>query len=99
MAMKKRILKFPPTLRRRMYTDQQIAQALQLLSELNNNQQASEQVGIPRSTLNQWRVRYQTDEEFAERIDQFLADGEDPSSPLADNGPSGETQLARVANH
>lgn len=84
MAMKKRILNFPPTLRRRIYTDRQIAQALQLLSELNNNQQASEQVGIPRSTLNQWRVRYQTDEEFAERIDLFLVEGESPFSPVGD---------------
>lgn len=67
-----------------MYTDRQIAQALQLLSELNNNQQASEQVGIPRSTLNQWRVRYQTDEEFAERIDLFLVEGESPLSPVGD---------------
>ncbi len=67
-----------------MYTDRQIAQALQLLSELNNNQQASEQVGIPRSTLNQWRIRYQTDEEFAERIDLFLVEGENPLSPVAD---------------
>lgn len=67
-----------------MYTDRQIAQALQLLSELNNNQQASEQVGIPRSTLNQWRVRYQTDEEFAERIDLFLVEGESPLSPVVD---------------
>lgn len=67
-----------------MYTDRQIAQALQLLSELNNNQQASEQVGIPRSTLNQWRIRYQTDEEFAERIDLFLVEGESPLSPVGD---------------
>ena len=67
-----------------MYTDRQIAQALQLLSQLNNNQQASEQVGIPRSTLNQWRIRYQTDEEFAERIDLFLVEGESPLSPVGD---------------
>ncbi len=67
-----------------MYTDRQIAQALQLLSELNNNQQASEQVGIPRSTLNQWRIRYQTDEEFAERIDLFLVEGESPLSQAVD---------------
>ena len=80
----KRSLKLPPTLRRRIYTDRQIAQALQLLSELNNNQQASEQVGIPRSTLNQWRIRYQTDEEFAERIDLFLVEGESPLSQAVD---------------
>ena len=55
-----------------MYTDRQIAQALQLLSELNNNQQASEETGVPRSTLNQWRGRYQTDDEFAGRIDAAL---------------------------
>jgi len=67
-----------------MYTDRQIAQALRLLSELNNNQQASEQVGIPRSTLNQWRIRYQTDEEFAERIDLFLVEGESPLSQAVD---------------
>ena len=67
-----------------MYTDRQMAQALQLVSELNNNQQASEQVGIPRSTLNQWRIRYQTDEEFAERIDLFLVEGESPLSQAVD---------------
>jgi len=72
MAMKKRILRFPPTLRRRMYTDRQIAQALQLLSELNNHQQAAAETGVPRSTLNQWRSRYQTDDEFAGRIDASL---------------------------
>ena len=72
MALKKRILKFPPTLRRRIYTDRQIAQALQLLSELNNHQRAAEKTGIPRGTLNQWRSRYQTDDEFAERIDASL---------------------------
>jgi len=55
-----------------MYTDRQIAQALQLLSELNDNQQASEETGVPRSTLNQWRSRYQTDDNFAERIDASL---------------------------
>ena len=72
MAMQKRILKFPPALKRRMYTDRQKAQALQLLSELNNNRQASQQAGVPRSTLNQWRSRYQADEEFARRIDASL---------------------------
>lgn len=55
-----------------MYTDRQIAQALQLLSELNNHQQAATESGVPRSALNQWRSRYQTDDEFAERIDASL---------------------------
>ena len=99
MDMKKRVLKFPPRLRRRMYTDRQIAQALQLLSELSNGQRASEMTGVPRSTLNQWRIRYQADEEFARRIDQVLDEGEGPSSPLAGSGPSREGRLDQVASH
>ena len=69
----KRKLSFPPKVRRRIYTDKQIAQALQILSELKSNRLASEKAGIPRSTLNQWRTRYQNDEEFSQRIDLLLA--------------------------
>lgn len=58
-----------------MHTDRHKAEALQLLSEINNNQQVSERTGVPRSTLNQWRIRYQADEKFAWRIDLFLAEG------------------------
>ena len=32
-----------------------IAEALQLLSEINNNQRVSERTGVPRSTLNWYR--------------------------------------------
>ena len=74
-AMSERRLQFPPKLRRRMYTDRQKAEALQLLSEINNNRRVSERTGVPRSTLNQWRIRYQADETFARRIDLFLAEG------------------------
>ena len=74
-AMSERRLTFPPKLRRRMYTDRQKAEALQLLSEINDNQRVSERTGVPRSTLSQWRIRYQTDERFARRIDLFLAEG------------------------
>ena len=74
-VMSERRLKFPPKLRRRMYTDRQKAEALQLLSEINNNRRVSERTGVPRSTLNQWRIRYQADEKFARRIDLFLAEG------------------------
>lgn len=96
--MTERVLKFPPRLRRRMYSDRQIAQALQLLSELSNGQRASEKTGVPRSTLNQWRIRYQTDEEFAQRIDQVLDEGESLSSPLADSGRSREERADQVAS-
>ena len=48
-----------------MYTDRQIAQALQILSELKKNQLASEKTGTPRSTLNLRRMRYQAGEEFS----------------------------------
>ena len=41
----------------------------------NVNQRVWERTGVPRSTLNQWRIRYQTDEAFAQRIDLFLAEG------------------------
>ena len=75
MVMSERRLKFPPKLRRRMYSDRQKAEALQLLSEINDNRRVSERTGVPRSTLSQWRIRYQTDEEFAQRIDLFLAEG------------------------
>lgn len=70
----KRKLIFPPKLRRRMYTDRQIAQALQILSELKKNQLASEKTGTPRSTLNLRRMRYQAGEEFSQRIDLLLAE-------------------------
>ena len=50
-----------------MYTDRQKAEALRLLSEVNNNRRVSERTGVPRSTLNQWRIRYQADETFARR--------------------------------
>lgn len=58
-----------------MYTDRQKAEALQLLSEIKSNQRVSERTGVPRSTLSQWRIRYQADEEFAQRIYLFLAEG------------------------
>jgi len=58
-----------------MYTDRQKAEALQILSEINANQRVSERTGVPRSTLSQRRIRYQTDEEFAKRIDLSLAAG------------------------
>lgn len=58
-----------------MYTDRRKAEALQILSEINANQQVSERTGVPRSTLSQWRIRHQTDEEFAKRIDLSLAAG------------------------
>lgn len=58
-----------------MYSGRQKAEALQLLSEINDNQRVSERTGVPRSTLSQWRIRYQIDEEFAQRIDPFLAEG------------------------
>lgn len=74
-AMREGRLKFPPKLRRRMYTDRQKAEALQILSEIDDNQRVSERTGVPRSTLNQWRIRYQADEKFARRIDLFLAEG------------------------
>ena len=74
MVTMKRKLIFPPKLRRRMYTDKQIAQALQILSELKNNQLASEKTGTPRSTLNLRRMRYQAGEEFSQRIDLLLAE-------------------------
>ncbi|MCZ0940648.1 MAG: transposase [Caldilineaceae bacterium] len=74
-VMSERRLKFPPKLRRRMYSDRQKAEALQLLSEINDSQRVSERTGVPRSTLSQWRIRYQTDEAFAQRIDLFLAAG------------------------
>lgn len=54
-AMRERRLKFPPKLRRRMYTDRQKAEALQILSEINDNQRVSERTGVPRSTLNRYR--------------------------------------------
>ncbi len=38
-----------------MYTDRQKAEALQLLSEINDNQRVSERTGVPRSTLNLYR--------------------------------------------
>ncbi len=82
--MKKRVLNFPPKMMRHIYTDKQIAQSLQILSGLSNEQQASEKAGVPRSTLNQWRTRYQVEEEFADRIDKFLADGGGPPSALDD---------------
>lgn len=74
-AMSERRLKFPPKLRRRMYSDRQKAEALRLLSEINDSRRVSERTGVPRSTLSQWRIRYQTDEAFAQRIDLFLAAG------------------------
>lgn len=75
MVMRERRLKFPPKMRRRMYSDRQKAEALRLLSEINDNRRVSERTGVPRSTLSQWRIRYQADEAFAQRIDLFLADG------------------------
>jgi len=62
-------------LRRRMYSDRQKAEALRLLSEIDDNQRVSERTGVPRSTLSQWRIRYQADEKFAQRIDLSLAEG------------------------
>jgi len=74
MVTMKRKLISPPKLGRRMYTDRQIAQALQILSERKKNQLASEKTGVPRSELNLRRMRYQTGEEFSQRIDLFLAE-------------------------
>ncbi len=58
-----------------MYTDRRKAEALQILGETNSNQQVSERTGVPRSTLSQWRIRHQNDEEFANRIDLSLEAG------------------------
>ncbi len=41
---------------------------------------ASEQLSIPRSTLSQWKIRYLTDDEFAELIDRFVDESEMSSS-------------------
>ena len=47
-AMSERRLKFPPKLRRRMYTDRQKAEALQILSEIDDNQRGSGQLSVCR---------------------------------------------------
>ena len=73
-AMSERRLTFPPNLRLRVYTDRQKAEALQILREINDNQRVSERTVVPRSTLSQWRIRYQAHEEFARGIDLFLAE-------------------------
>lgn len=79
--MTRRLLRFPPKQSRRIYTDKQIAHALQVWSEIENLLLASEKTGIPRSTLNQWRNRYLNDEEFAQRIDLFLVDVQPSARP------------------
>jgi len=55
IAVSDRGLKFPPKLRRHMYTDREIAVVLQPLSEINNDQRVSEKTGVPCSTL-KWYV-------------------------------------------
>ena len=57
IAVSERRLKFPPKLGRHIYTDIEIAEALKLLSEINNDQRVSEKTGVPCSTPN-WHRRF-----------------------------------------
>ena len=66
---------------RRVYSNARIAHTLQFLSRPDMTiTRASEQLSIPRSTLSQWKIRYLTDDEFAELIDRFIDESEMSSS-------------------
>jgi len=65
----------------------------------NVNQRVSERTGVPRSTLSQWRIRYQTDEAFAQRIDLFLAEGQGLPSSFVHCGPIEAVQSDVVASY
>ena len=60
---------------RRVYSDSQIAHALNFLSNHEGTiVYASKQLDIPQGTLSQWKQRYLHDDEFSERIDKFIDD-------------------------
>lgn len=64
----------------RVYSKARIAHALQFLSRPDMTiTRASEQLGIPRGTLSQWKVRYLNDYEFAELIDRVIDESIDES--------------------
>ena len=63
------LLDFPS---KRIYSDVQRAGALALLHENGNVSSVSQQLEIPQSTLQNWRRRYQREDDFRYRIDKLI---------------------------